>query len=738
MSSIQGVAQSGAVDPKQIQLQQVTIDAATKDQHSTTDWGLGVTDQDNWLNVSSAEQTGPQLLEDHIAREKINRFDHERIPERVVHARGVGAFGTFTLLESAADVTKAKILTEVGKQTPMFARMSTILGSRGSADNVRDVRGFALKFYTSDGNWDLVGNNIPVFFLNDAMKFPDLIHAGKPEPRLEVPQAQTAHNNFWDFQYLHPEATHMFMWAMSDRAIPRSYRMMQGFGVNTYRLVNKDNISHFVKFHYTPMLGVCSVMWDENLKIGGQDPDFLRKDLAEAIDNGVYPKWKFGVQVLPEHRQDDFDFDILDATKVWPEELVPIRYIGEFELNRNPDEYFPQTEMAAFCTSHIVPGIEMSDDPILQGRNFSYLDTQISRLGVNFQQLPINRPVCPMMNFHRDGAGQHRIHKGNVNYWPNRFEATPPKRPTAHDYSTYPEKLAGIKARTKSRKFQEHINQAELFYNSLPPHERKHLELALCFELDHCDDPVVYSRICDRLAEINLQLAQSVAAMVGAPVPDKSLRAAYAHSSKALAQSYYLPPVPTIETRRVAILITDGFASQDFAAMMAALEAARAFPYIIGSRRSLMKPADASASGAQCVMPAHHFEGLRSTMVDAVFVPNGSHVTELCRNGRAVQWVREAFAHCKAIAATGKGVALVREALGPLADGNVKLSTHTQDQVEESYGVITAGKVGPEHFGNVVDMMKTAEGFLGKFFAAISKHRIYEREIDGLTTQLAY
>ncbi len=561
------------------------------------------------------------------------------------------------------------------------------------------------------------------------------VHAGKPEPRLEVPQAQTAHNNFWDFQYLHPEATHMFMWAISDRAIPRSYRMMQGFGVNTYRLVNKDDVSHFVKFHWTPTLGVCSVMWDENLKIGGQDPDFLRKDLAEAIDNGVYPKWKFGIQVLSEDRQDDFDFDILDATKVWPEELVPIRYIGEFELNRNPDEYFPQTEMAAFCTSHIVPGIEMSDDPVLQGRNFSYLDTQISRLGVNFQQLPINRPVCPIMNIHRDGAGQQRIHKGNVNYWPNQFEATPPKRPTAQNYSTYPEKLAGIKARTKSPKFQEHIDQAELFYNSLPPHERTHLESALCFELDHCDDPVVYNRICERLAEMNLQLAQNVAAMVGAAVPQKSPRAAHARSSRALAQSYYAPRIPTIETRRVAILLSDGFASADFASMMAALKDARAFPCIIGPRRSSINPADASASGAQSVTPAHHFEGLRSTMVDAVFVPDGSHVADLCRNGRAVQWVREAFAHCKAIAATGRGVELVREALGPLAHGHVKLSTQAQDHVEESYGVITAGSVGPKHVGNVLDIMKTAEGFLGKFFAAISRHRTYERE---LTTQLAY
>lgn len=530
----------------------------------------------------------------------------------------------------------------------------------------------------------------------------------------------------------------MFMWAMSDRATPRSYRMMQGFGVNTYRLVDEQNVSHFVKFHWTPALGVCSVMWDENLKIGGQDPDFLRKDLAEAIDNGVYPKWKLGIQVLPESRQDDFDFDILDDTKVWPEELVPIRYIGEFELNRNPDEYFTQTETAAFCTSHIVPGIEMSDDPVLQGRNFSYLDTQISRLGVNFQQLPINRPVCPMMNFHRDGAGQQKIHKGNVNYWPNRFEATPPQQPTPQTYSTYPEKIAGIKARAKSPKFQEHVNQAELFYNSLPPHERAHLESALCFELDHCDDPIVYHRLCQRLSEINLQLAQNVAAMVGAPVPEKSPRNPHGRSSKPLSQSYYIPQTPTIETRRVAIILSDGYSSTDFAAMMAALKAARAFPYLIGTRRSAIKAGDVSASGAQSVTPNHHLEGLRSTMVDAIFVPDGSHVADLCKNGRAVQWVREAFAHCKAVAATGRGVTLVQEALGPLAGSDVKLASSGKDNVEDSYGVVTAGKVGPERVGDVVDMMKNAEGFLGKFFAAISRHRTYEREMDGLTAQLAY
>jgi catalase len=338
-----------AQDAKIKDLERNVFDVHSEKNKTTTDYGVKVADNDNWLVTTSEHRHGPSLLEDQIAREKTMRFDHERIPERVVHARGAGAFGNFTLFESAEDVTYAPVLTDTSRKTPIFVRFSTVLGSRGSADTVRDVRGFAVKFYTDEGNWDMVGNNIPVFFINDAFKFADVIHAGKPEPHNEVPQAQTAHNNFWDFQYLHPETTHMHHWAMSDRTIPRSYRMMQGFGVNTFRLVNKEGVSHFVKFHWTPELGVNSLVWDEALKLAGQDPDFHRKDLYEAIDNGCFPKWKFGIQVLSEEQADSFEFDILDATKVWPEEEVPIRYIGQLELNRNVDEYFSQTEQIAFC-----------------------------------------------------------------------------------------------------------------------------------------------------------------------------------------------------------------------------------------------------------------------------------------------------------------------------------------------------------------------------------------------------
>ena len=329
----------------------------------------------------------------------------------------------------------------------------------------------------------------------------EIVHAAKPEPHNEVPTAQTAHDNFWDFVYLHSEATHMYAWAMSDRTIPRSYRMMQGFGVNTFCLINNEGKRHFVKFHWKPELGVHSLVWDEALKIAGQDPDFLRKDLWEAIENGQYPKWQFGLQLIPEEKEHDFEFDILDATKLWPEELVPVRWIGQLELNRNPEEFFPQVEQVAFCTGHLVPGIDSSNDPLLQGRNFSYLDTQMSRIGVNFQQLPINRPVCPIFNHHsRDGHLSHRINKGTVNYWPNRYETAPPTAVEKGGFSSYPEKLAGMKARLKADKFKEHFNQAQLFYNSLSAHEKTHVEAALGFELDHCVDPVVYSRMSQRLA----------------------------------------------------------------------------------------------------------------------------------------------------------------------------------------------------------------------------------------------
>ncbi|KAH7329533.1 catalase-like domain-containing protein [Stachybotrys elegans] len=706
----------------------------TEDSRITSDFGTKQNSTDDWLKVVNNDHTGPMLLEDPFAREKIHRFDHERIPERVVHARGAGAFGTFRVFESAADVTSAGVLTDTSRETPVFVRFSTVLGSRGSADTVRDVRGFAVKFYTQEGNWDIVGNNIPVFFIQDAIKFPDVIHAGKPEPHNEVPQAQTAHNNFWDFIYMHTEATHMQMWAMSDRTIPRSYRMMQGFGVNTFTLINDKGERHFVKFHWTPELGVHSLVWDEALKLAGQDPDFHRKDLEEAINSGAYPKWKFGIQVLPESREHEFDFDILDATKVWPEELVPIRYIGEMELNRTVDEYFTETEQVAFCTSHVVPGIGFSDDPLLQGRNFSYFDTQITRLGINWQELPINKPICPVMNFNRDGQLRHTITKGKVNYWPNRFHVQPPATKEEGAYIDYPAKVEGIKQRARSAKFKEHYNQAQLFFNSLSPVEKSHVLNAFGFELDHCDEEVVYERLTQRLADIDLGLAQSVAEMVGGSKPEKAGRPNHGKKAKGLSQMDYLPATPTIASRRIAIIIADGYDPVAFSAVKATILAGSALPFVLAPRRSPIFAAGEDRSTAKGIMPDHHLEGQRSTMFDAIFIPGGEQsIATLSKNGRALHYIREAFGHLKAIAASGHAVDLVNKAI-QLPE--IQLSS--SNDVSDSYGVVTLKEASPDSLKEVVKVAKNSTGFLEKFVLAISQHRCWERELDGLNAMVAY
>lgn len=609
-----------------------------------------------------------------------------------------------------------------------------MLGSRGSADTVRDVRGFAVKFYTQEGNWDIVGNNIPVFFIQDAMKFPDLIHAGKPEPHNEVPQAQTAHNNFWDFVFNHTEATHMYMWAMSDRTIPRSYRMMQGFGVNTFTLVNAEGKRSFVKFIFTPELGVHSLVWDEALKLAGQDPDFHRKDLEEAIENGAFPKWKFGVQVIKEEDEHKFEFDILDATKVWPEDLVPTRYVGELELNRTVDEYFPQTEQVAFCTSHVVPGIGHSDDPLLQGRNFSYFDTQITRLGINWEELPINRPVCPVMNFNSDGQKRHTIRKSTVNYWPNRFGVNAPATKEEGGYVEFQQKIEGIKQRAKSEKFKEHFKQAQLFYNSLTPVEKSHAMNAFGFELDHCDDPIVYENLATRLADIDLELAQQVAELVGAKVPQEGRNPNHGKKAKGLSQFDFPAMQPTIASRRVAIIIADGYDPVAFTAVKSAVAAASALPFVIGTKRSEVFAAGQAKQPGKGVRPDHHLEGFRSTMVDALFVPGGREsVDTLQKSGRALHWLREAFGHNKAVGATGEAVALLRAAFqlpGVRVSGGA--------EAVESYGVVTMAQVAPESFAESFSIARGAKNFVDKFFFQISQHRNWDRELDGLSAQVAY
>ena len=526
----------------------------------------------------------------------------------------------------------------------------------------------------------------------------------------------------------------MFMWTQSDRGIPRSYRMMQGFGVNTFTLTNSKGERHFVKFHFTPELGVHSFVWDEALKIAGQDPDFHRKDLWDAIEIGAYPKWKFGIQVIPESKENDFEFDILDSTKIWPEEEVPVRYIGELELNRNPDEYFTQTEQVAFCTSHVVPGIGFSDDPLLQGRNFSYFDTQLSRLGINWQELPINKPVCPVMNHNRDGQGRHTITKGTVNYWPNRFSVVNPAKPEEGGYVDYPEKITGMKARMVSAKFREHFNQAQLFYNSLSKIEKMHVANALAFELDHCEDPVVYERMSERLTDIDLSLAQQVAEMVGAPIPQKAGRKNHGKKAKGISQFDFMPKEPTIATRRVAIIIADGYDPVAYNGVKAALSSAGALPFTIAPKRSPIFAAGEDAKAGKGVKPDHHLEGMRSTLFDAVFVPGGAAaVSTLCKNGRALHWVREAFGHLKAIGATGEAVALVKDACDLLS---VKFSGGS-DTVD-SYGVVTAAKVAPESFSEAVKMVKGAKDFLDAYTYAISQHKNFDRELDGLSSMVAF
>ncbi|WP_153885475.1 catalase, partial [Acinetobacter baumannii] len=451
----------------------------------TTNQGVKIADNQNSLRAGIR---GSTLLEDFILREKITHFDHERIPERIVHARGVGAHGYFQAYEGNERLTKAGFLTDPTIQTPIFVRFSTVQGPRGSADTVRDIRGFAIKFYTQEGNFDLVGNNAPVFFVQDGIKFPDFVHAVKPEPDTEIPTGATAHDTFWDFVSLVPESAHAVIWAMSDRAIPRNLRSIQGFGVHTFRLINAEGKSHFVKFHWTPKQGLSALVWDEAQKLAGKDPDFHRRDLYEAIEHGFYPEWELGVQIVEEEDEMNFDFDLLDPTKIIPEELVPVTPIGRFVLNRNVDNFFAETEQVAFCPGHVVPGIDFTDDPLLQARLFSYTDTQLSRLGgPNFHQIPINKPVCPFHNNQRDGIHQHTIHKGQAAYQPNSIDGNwPVETPPAASnggFESYPEKISGHKLRQRSETFSDYFSQPRLYYKSLAPHEQKHVVDAYTFEL---------------------------------------------------------------------------------------------------------------------------------------------------------------------------------------------------------------------------------------------------------------
>ncbi|OLL22686.1 Catalase-1 isoform B [Neolecta irregularis DAH-3] len=727
--AIKKTLSSVTADAKSKQLAKVTVDATRNHGHLTTNTGVKVQNTDEWLKAGY-DQQGPSLLEDFHAREKIQHFDHERMPERVVHARGVAAHGVFKLHESAHDVTKAKVLNDTSRSTPIFLRFSTVLGSRGSADTVRDVRGFAVRFYTDEGNWDIVGNNIPVFFIQDAIKFPDVIHAGKPEPRTEVPQAQTAHDNFWDFAYSRSESTHMLMWVMSDRAIPRSLRHMQGFGVNTYAMINKAGERNLVKFHFTPICGLSSLVWDEALKIAGQDPDFHRKDLYSAIESGNYPKWKFGIQTMKESQLDDFDFHPEDATKLWPEELFPIRYIGEIELNRNVDEYFPETEQVAFCTSHVVPGIDFSNDPLLQGRLFSYQDTQLNRFNsFNFTELPINKPICPVTNFQRDGFMRHQITKDRINYSPNRFDILPTATEKEGGYEHFPAIVEGIKARLNAPKFKEHYNQAELFYNSLAPHEQAHLSDALSFELAKCNDQIVYERMASRLAEVNYDLACKVATKVGAPVPAKGKRQMHNKVSPYLSQTYYKNE-EGIKGRRIAFLLGSGYNAMHVIAMKAALTAAGANCFTVGPVRGPV--AAAGLDKKECPSADFSFDTCRSTLFDGVFVPGGIQAILILReSGRAVHFIREAFMHLKPICAVGEGVSFLQQAC-ELPATNYALDA-SSEQITADKGVVTCQKFdmtteAASAFKIMFGSGGENKGVINVFANLLSDHRCWDRE----------
>jgi len=682
----------------------------------TTNQGIRVNDNQNTLK---AGERGPSLLEDFHFREKMTHFDHERIPERIVHARGSAAHGYFQPYENLSRYTKAGFLQDPTLRTPVFVRFSTVVGSRGSTDMARDVRGFAVKFYTEEGIFDLVGNNIPVFFIQDAIKFPDLVHAVKPEPDHEMPQAASAHDTFWDFVSLMPESMHMIMWVMSDRAIPRSFRMMEGFGVHTFRFIDEAGASRFVKFHWKPLLGTHAVAWDEAQKISGKDPDFLRRDLWEAIDQGNYPEWELGVQIVDEDREHDFDFDLLDPTKIIPEELVPVERIGRLTLNRNPDNFFAETEQVAFHPGHVVPGIDFTNDPLLQGRLFSYTDTQLKRLGgPNFHEIPINRPIAPVHNNQRDGHMRQTINRGKVAYEPNSIGGGCPMQASslAGGFTSFAERLEGTKIRARSEKFFDHFSQASLFFRSQSAPEQDHMVEALRFELGKVERLPIRQRMVAMLNLVDETLAARVAEGLGfREIP--RLEPPINHSIPAdgdpdafQPRKFGPPPPPspalsmvntvkdTVATRKVAILAADGVDLVSVRQMKDALELAGAAAKIVAPRLGTV----AGADGDELLIDFSLLTA-SSVLFDAVYVPGGAaSVATLTAERDAIEWVTEAYRHCKPLAATGEGADLLRAAPGIL-DG---------DAVPEGVLVAT-GPASPEA--------------IEQFLTAIAAHRFWDR-----------
>ncbi|SFS77543.1 catalase [Paenibacillus sp. 453mf] len=668
----------------------------------TTNQGLKVSEDEHSLK---AGVRGPTLMEDFHFREKMTHFDHERIPERIVHARGFGAHGYFQVYEPLTSFTKAKFLQDPSVKTPVFVRFSTVAGSRGSSDTVRDVRGFSTKFYTEEGNYDLVGNNIPVFFIQDAMKFPDFVHAVKPEPHNEVPQASSAHDTFWDFIANNHESAHMMMWAMSDRALPRSYRMMEGFGVHTFRLVNEEGVGHFVKFHWKPVLGVHSLVWDENQKVAGKDPDFHRRDLWNAIETGNYPEYELGLQIIKEEDEFSFDFDILDPTKIWPEEIVPVRRVGKMTLNRNTDNFFAETEQIAFHPGHVVPGIDFSNDPLLQGRLFSYTDTQISRLGgPNFPEIPINRPVAPVHNNQRDGMHRMTINQGPVSYHKNSIAGnTPsPASPQEGGYQHYAEKVEGHKIKARSSSFEDFYSQALLFWNSMSEPEKKHLISAFQFELGKVQRMEVRQQVIHLLMNIAPELASAVAPKIGAQLPESAENPAkppMIPSSPAISMAN---TIHSAKTRKVAVLAGDGF-DQHVITLINALTEAGVMAEVVSDHLGPV-----SGQGGVSIEAMHTFLTSDSLLFDAIYVAGGEQsVQAISADPNAAEFIKEAYRHYKPIGALNEGVSFLVKGLGMASDS----------AAASAPGIVTAAS--GEELGS----------FAEKFLNAVAAHRFWDRVV---------
>lgn len=691
-------------------------------QFLTTNQGLKINDDQNSLK---AGDRGATLLEDFMLREKITHFDHERIPERVVHARGAGAHGIFKVYKSMGAVTKAKFLQDTSLETPVFVRFSTVAGSRGSADLARDVRGFAVRFYTQEGNFDLVGNNMPVFFIQDAIKFPDLIHAVKPEPHNEIPQAASAHDTFWDFISLVPESTHMIMWLMSDRSLPRSYRMMEGFGVHTFRFVNEQGVSNFIKFHWKPLLGVHAVAWDEAQNISGKDPDFHRRDLWEAIESGNFPEWELGVQVVPEADEFKFGFDLLDPTKLIPEELVPVQRIGKMTLNRNTDNYFSETEQVAFHLGHIVPGIDFTNDPLLQGRLFSYTDTQLIRLGgPNFHEIPINRSIAPVHNNQRDGHMRQTINKGRVSYHPNSLGGGCPYQAKASEggFVSYPERIDAKKIRERSASFFDHFSQATLFFNSQSEPEKNHIVDALRFELGKVETVAIRERMLGILVRVDKGLAEQVAYGLGLHIPKdadvllnqsipadadpQAYQPVYVEGSLSMSPALSMANLlkGSVKTRKIAILAADGVDEKSLVEVRDLLIAEGAVVDVIAPKLGSI-----TGKNNTSLRVDKSFLTAASVFYDGVYVPGGTNsVATLEAEADAIHFLNEAFKHCKAIAAYDDALQVLQATYF-----YKKLPEDNADDTVKREGIV---------LGNDLDKLSK------QFVSAVAQHRFWERE----------